>query len=50
MFQMKYCSNCGAEIKPGQRVCTQCGRLCNKEQIINHLTINQNGFYLLLLQ
>ncbi|MGI2315443.1 TcaA second domain-containing protein, partial [Staphylococcus cohnii] len=22
---MKYCSNCGAEIKPGQRVCTQCG-------------------------
>src|SRR5699024_8908173 len=25
MFQMKYCSNCGAEIKPGQRVCTQCG-------------------------
>ena len=22
---MKYCSNCGAEIKPDQRVCTQCG-------------------------
>jgi len=22
---MKYCNNCGAELKPGQRVCTQCG-------------------------
>ena len=33
---MKYCSNCGAEIKPNQKVCTQCGTPVHQQRSTNN--------------
>ncbi|UBH15344.1 TcaA second domain-containing protein [Macrococcus armenti] len=38
---MKYCINCGNEIKPGQKVCTKCGTPVEQKQVNNEVPKQQ---------
>ena len=40
---MKYCSNCGSELKDGADICLNCGKIVNKSQPEEPINTNPNA-------